>query len=104
MMVRTIEFADGRRVTITRPIGKGGTAAAKEALDRAAERAMASDNSDNRRQRFFASEPRRAFGAESERSIEVQGRRYVVESDDDREPAFAQADDEDLAPRRLRPR
>ena len=70
MMVRTIEFADGRRVTITRPIGKGGTAAAKDALDRAAERELARNEPD-RRQR--ASEP------EAERSVEVRGRRFVAE-------------------------
>jgi hypothetical protein len=73
-MVRTIEFADGRKVTITRPIGKGGAAAAAAELDRASQRELA-------RERAEDDEP-------------------------SREPAMAQADDDDLdaAPRTSRRR
>jgi hypothetical protein len=42
MLVRTIEFPDGRRVTITRPIGKEGVSSAMAEIDRASERATAS--------------------------------------------------------------
>jgi len=39
-IVRTIEFADGRRVTITRPVGRESMASAMAAVDRAAQRAL----------------------------------------------------------------
>lgn len=39
-IVRTIEFADGRRVTITRPVGRESVASAMAAVDRAAQRAL----------------------------------------------------------------
>lgn len=114
-MVRTIEFADGRKVTITQPIGKDGAAAAKEALDRATER--------ERAQR----EPgQRQYAAESDDNRDVDTRARVFDSDrgrvsddnrgsrerawyePDPEPAMAQADDGDLAassrPKRRRSR
>jgi hypothetical protein len=73
-MVRTIEFADGRKVTITRPIGKGGAAAATAELDRASQRELA--------------------------------RQQPEEYEPNRQPAMAQADDDDLdtAPRTSRRR
>jgi len=72
MMVRTIEMADGRTVTITHPIGKGGSAAAQEAIDRASERELA-------------------------RATPDRSRRTVADSNDLEPPAMAQADDDDLA-------
>lgn len=40
VVVRTIEFADGRKVTITREVGRGGMRQAVAELDRASQRAM----------------------------------------------------------------
>lgn len=108
MMVRTIEFADGRKVTITRPIGKDGPAAAKEALDRAAEREMAKQAPEGRERAVADSdsdEPGPTLRARSEDVGRRQLRERVsVESDSDR--AMGQADDDDLdrAPRFFRHR
>ena len=76
MMVRTIEMADGRTVTIAHPIGKGGSAAAQEAIDRASERELA-------------------------RATPDRSRRTVADSNDLDPPAMAQADDDDLAAPRV---
>lgn len=94
-MVRTIEFADGRRVTITHPIGKGGMAAATEALDRASERARVRQEPDKRQ-----------YVAETDDERDVDARRRAPKPDGrsrerawyepDPEPAMAQADDDDI--------
>lgn len=98
MMVRVIEFADGRTVTITHPIGKGGTAAAAAALDRASEDARTRQEPGNRRyvaesdeDRDMVDMRRRAPQSENRRN------RQRAWYEPDPEPAMAQADDDDLA-------
>lgn len=97
MMVRTIEFADGRTVTITHPIGKGGTAVAAAALDRASADARAQQEPGNRRYVAESDDDRDGNARRRASAPEVRGSRERAWYEPDPEPAMAQADDEDLA-------
>jgi hypothetical protein len=90
MLERTIEFADGRRVTITHPIGKGGRAAAQEALDRAAERELASQEQEGRRER--SAEPR---AVEPQLTRRIDTRQRSSEPEGRREKAWYEPDDDE---------
>jgi hypothetical protein len=101
MLERTIEFSDGRRVTITHPIGRGGTKAAREALDRAAARELAGEETDGRRERSV--EPRTIERPPTRR---VDTRQRPSELEQRREKAWYEPDDDEpeletrLEPRR----